>query len=208
MRLSATATTVSWALVAGAALAGSAIGQAVAMAGAVPLTGLSLAHGIAYLVRKPAAGGGCTPCAQKAKERARLARRRRMKAWLSGRWAVTARKATRTCTACKSTFTRDELIEFADQLPAADTEILGVIQGSAEFQRVASLLARPQPIDSWSADMRHHFVFQLQPTDDGRGRHALFAARWEDYGLASAVLVTQNSDGGDPLVTAIRALAP
>jgi hypothetical protein len=205
MRISATATAVSWALAGVAAITESTIGQAIALAGAVPLTVLSMAHGIAYLTRERVSAGGCTACEHKARERARLARRRRVKAWFTGRPGRPARQANRGCLDCK-TSTRDELIERADQLPTADTHILDVIQASPEFQHVTPLLAQPAPIDSWMADMRHHFVFALNTTDDGRTRHALFAARWEDYGMASTLLVTQSSGGGDPIVTDIRAL--
>jgi hypothetical protein len=95
------------------------------------------------------------------------------------------------------------MLELADQLPTADAELRGVVEASAEYQLIASRLASHEPVDTWQADMRNHFLYRLQPDENGQSANALFVARWEDYALMSAVLITPNPNG-EPTVVDLR----
>jgi hypothetical protein len=177
----------------------------VAIVPAAAFTTLSIAHGVAYVVR-PAPVKGCVSCAEKAQARRRAARRQRLWSWL--RKQPKAAAASRTAGGCKTCGQRrsvDELSAIADELPRADEELRGVVESSPEFQSLLPRLAAREPSDSWQADLRNHFVYSLKPETHGEGATALFVARWEDNLPLTAVVVIPDPNGGEPRIVDLRA---
>lgn len=209
MRLSAGLTAGSWLLFAALSMLSAQSWMTLTVTIATVLsTSVSLAHAVAYAVREPAPVTGCSACAQKAKTRARIARRRRRMQWL--RHPLTAfrlprrTRTARPCGACKQKITAENMLELADQLPAAEVALRAVVESSVEYQLIASRLVSPEPVDTWQADMRNHFLYRLRPDENGQSANALFVARWEDYALMSAVLITPNPTG-EPTIVDLRA---
>ena len=206
MRLSATLTAASWALLTAQALSGVAWLQPLALAAVVLCTSVSLAHAVAYLVREPA--GACTPCARKAQRQRRAARIRRIKSTMMF-WRQPRRRASgkpRECIACKQA-SRETLQTAPEELPNADAGLLDVLRTSSEFQSIAADLADSAPIDTWQGDLRNFFVFQLHPDANGHHRHAVFVIRWEDRGLLSAAVITADPSSNEPQVRDLRQAA-
>jgi hypothetical protein len=170
----------------------------------IAFTTLSAAHGVAYVVRGPAPTGECLPCAEKARARKRAARWRRLTRWLRRPKGVSASRRTTDCKTCGKRQSGDDLIDAADRLPAADEALRARVESSAEYRSLAQRLAAAQPVDTWRIGARSHFVYPLKPETDGEGATALFIARWEDDALLAAMLVTPDSNGGDPHVTDLR----
>jgi len=172
---------------------------------AAAFTTLSIAHGVAYVVRGPAPIEGCVSCAEKAKLRQREARRQRLWSWLRKPKAATASRTAGGCKTCGKRRSVDELSAIADELPGADDGLRVVVESSPEYQSLLPRLAALEPADSWQADLRHHFVYRLKPETDGEGATALFVASWEAYAPLMAVVVIPDPDGGEPRVVDLRA---
>jgi hypothetical protein len=206
MRLSAHLTIGSWLLLAAMIVLGVSSIVAIAALIAVLCTTVSVAHGVAYYVREPGPVQGCNACAQKSKERARRSRRQRVWQRVRHPFAALAaeKKAARRCNTCKPRITAANIHELADHLPSADEDLRAVVEASPEYQLVVSRLAAPDPVDTWQADMRNHFIYRLQPDVNGHCAHALFIARWEDDELLSAVLIRPGHDG-EPTTVDLRA---
>jgi hypothetical protein len=206
MRLSAGLTAGSLLLL--AALMGAGAGTPLVFAAVVlvgAFTTLSIAHGIAYLVRGPAPVKGCVSCAEKAKARQRAARRQRRWSWLLKPKAAAASRTSSGCRTCSKPRSLEALYAMADELPRADEGLRAVVESSPEYQSLLPRLAALEPIDSWQVDLRNHFVYRLKPETDGEGATALFVARWEDYTPLVAVVVIPDPNGGEPRIVDLRA---
>ena len=176
----------------------------VAAAPVIAFAGLSAAHGIAYLVREPVAATGCTPCAKKARAIQRAARKRRLFSWFhrpvrhNGRHTRTSNRHT------TATQSLQGLSQSVEALPRADQGLLSVIKASPEYQSIVSRLADADPVDTWREDVRNHFLYRLNADADGAPSEALFVARWEDYDLLSAVVITPSPNGGEARIVDLR----
>jgi hypothetical protein len=202
MRLSWQLALALWMLLAITLITGqSALMSTVALTATLMVTSLSVAHGVAYMVRPAETRSGCSTCEQKAKARARAGRRQRWKNLL--RWRFGSRAQNGKCRTCRQRWSQQEMIEFADELPAADPDLIAVVEASPEFAVIRDHLAIAMPVDTWQADMRNHFLYQLEPLD-GVTRNALFIARWEDERLLSAAVITTSADGGEPSVRSLQ----
>jgi len=184
-----------------ALLIGAGASTAVMLTAGVPaiaFTALSVAHGVAYVVRGPAPAAGCASCAEKARAR-RLARLRSHPWSFLRRQKVAITKAPATgCRTCGKS---------RGDLPA-DEGMRAIVEASPEFQSLVGRLAEAEPVDSWEVDMRNHFLYRLKPETDGEGARALFVARWEDDDLLSALVITPDPAGGEPMVVDYRAAGP
>ncbi len=193
MRTSAAAALAAVALAALLPATGAAAWlQALALTGAVLLSCWLAAHLVAYVLRGPERATGCKTCAEKAKARARAYRWRRLLAAMRGARNAPARR-TKACRNCRPTAP-----EAMVDSPAAAPGLRHVAEGSPEFARIRARLASTEPADSWQADQRHFFLYDLVPQPDGTVSHALFITRWEDDVPISAVLVTPDPAGGPP----------
>jgi hypothetical protein len=76
-----------------------------------------------------------------------------------------------------------------DALPA-DEGLRAVAEHSVEFQQLVSRLARPEPVDTWQADMLHYFLYELISGPDSPQSHALFVTAWEYDAPVSVVMLT------------------
>jgi len=171
---------------------------------AIGFTALSLAHGIAYVVRGPAPTG-CKSCAEKRKAHQRIARWRRLKWRLRHPFAQRKVQARQQgCKTCPGPRTLDEAMNEADELSPADQEIRGLIEATPEFQSIVAHLAETDPSDTWHYNLRNHFVYTLKPDAYGVGATALFVRRWEDDGFITAAIVIPDDDGGEPRVIDLR----
>jgi hypothetical protein len=203
MRLSWQLALALWMLLAITFISGqSPLMSAIALTATLIVTSLSLAHGVAYVVRAPEPRSGCSTCQQKAKARVRAGRTRRR--WQNLlRWRFGSRAQTGKCRTCRQRWSQQEMIDFADDLPTADADLIAVVEASPEFAVIRDHLAISTPVDTWQANMRNHFLYQLQPRD-GATMNALFVARWEDERLLSASVITTSGDGGEPSVRSLQ----
>lgn len=78
--------------------------------------------------------------------------------------------------------------------PPAAQGLRAVAERSAEFRQLVPRLARPDPADTWQADMLHYFLYELTREPDRAHSHALFVASWEQDTPVSVVLM-----GPDPM---------
>ena len=202
MRLSWQLALALWMLLAIALLTGqSPLMSTVTLTATLLATSLSVAHGVAYVVRAPETKSGCSTCEQKAKALARAGRRQRWKNLVRGRLRSRPRNAK--CRTCRQRWSEQEMVDFADDLPAADADLIAVVEASPEFSLIRNRLAGSTPVDTWQANMRNHFLYQLQ-SQHGVATSALFVARWEDDRLLSASVITAPADGGEPAVHSLR----
>lgn len=89
--------------------------------------------------------------------------------------------------------------------PSAEAGLRHVVDRSPEFQSLLPRLVSAEPADTWTADMLHYFLYELQPDADGLSSHAVFIARWENDIPVSAVVVTSDPAGGAPRSLDLRA---
>jgi hypothetical protein len=208
MRWSAGLTAASWLLAVG--LIGGAAPAPLVLTALVPafaFTGLSVAHGIAYLVRGPAPAVGCKTCAEKARARQQEARWKRLRWRLSHPFAQrpTARKRKkRACRSCGPR-TADTAIRRADELPKADPHLRELVEATPEFQALIPFLEATEPVDSWQYDLRSHFVYELNAGAYGDGATALFVASWGADTPPTAVIVVPDGNGAEPRIVDLRA---
>jgi hypothetical protein len=196
-----------WLLLLGALITAGA-SKPLILGAIVPATAfitLFIAHAVAYLVR-PAPVKGCLSCAEKAKARRRAARRRRLWSWSPRQRAAEARRRARSCRTCGKRRSAEELSAMADELPPANEELRGLVESSPEFQSLLPRLAALEPVDTWQADMRQHFVYQLRSDGHGPPASALLVASWDNHGLISAVEITPDPEGAEPRVTDLMLL--
>jgi hypothetical protein len=165
---------------------------------------LSIAHGIAFLLR-PSSTPTCRTCAARRRAWARKHFWRILKHRLQ-RWVRGERAAPQRGGNCRNCGQKTPL-EVMDEQPPAAAGLRHVVERSRQFALIAQRLAHPDPADSWEADMLHYFVYTLRPHADGRPAHALFVARWEDDVPVSASLFLFN-EGGEPEVRDLSALLP
>lgn len=178
------------------------------VAAAVPaaaFTTWSLAHGIAYVARGPERSKGCRSCAERARARQRKARWERRFAWLLPKKAAAPSRRKAGCRNCDPAKALARSLELADGLPPADADLIFVVEESLEYRALLPRLAFPQPVDTWKADLRSSFLYELKPDADGVVSNAIFVTRREDDEPISALLVTPSPDGGEPRAVDLRA---
>jgi hypothetical protein len=91
----------------------------------------------------------------------------------------------------------------AEDLPCADTALLGPLKASAEFASIHARLVSDHHIDSWQEDGLHFFVFQLSAVNGPWNGHAtekelpvaVFVMNVDPKELVSAVTITPLPDG-------------
>lgn len=79
-----------------------------------------------------------------------------------------------------------------------------MVEESSEYRALIPRLAFPQPMDTWKADMRSSFRYELVPDNDGVTSNAVLVTGWEFDEPIAVVLVTPNPNGGEPQVVNLR----
>jgi hypothetical protein len=154
------------------------------------------AHGVAYALRGPERATGCRSCAENARAYRRARRWRHVRAWFaSAPVPATGRAGCRRCGR------RTPVSEMPDALPA-DEGLRSVAEHSVEFQQLVSRLARPEPVDSWQADMLNYFLYELTSGPGSPQSHALFVTGWEYDAPVSVVVLTPEEAMLQPLAAA------
>jgi hypothetical protein len=80
--------------------------------------------------------------------------------------------------------------------PAADAGLRAVVEGSVEFLDLLPRLVRPEPVDTWQANMLHYFLYELEPGAGGVHPQAVFIADWEHDVPLSMVLIEPDQTAG------------
>jgi hypothetical protein len=192
MRLSAALTIGSWSLLATLLIAGAREPLLFfAALVAAMLTPLSVAHGIAYALRGPSRAIGCVPCAAKTKVQA-----------YKTPSAFTVPKSRSTCTSCaQAPRPLEALSAMAEDLPKADEALADVLEKSGEFNAIRHRLSNLGPMDSWQADMKHYFLYELKPDAEAENATALFVMSWDyDEPISGMVVTTDQADGNARVV--------
>jgi hypothetical protein len=162
---------------------------------AAVFTALSIAHALAYALREPAPAGACKPCAAKAMAVRRASQRKHFVKWIrAGLTKSLSDRRGRVATPHATPY------QDIDDLPGADSGLIPIVESSPEFQTIASQLRDKVPSDTWRDGDRNHFLYRLQSNGESAERNALFIARWEDYGLLCALLITTDLHKAEPLV--------
>jgi len=167
---------------------------------AAAFSALSIAHGAAYVLRRPAAAKRCTPC----EARRKTEREGGLKQGFSRRTpapGVTS-QIFRSCATCGKSKSPAELIATADQLPRADQRLLKVVESSEPYRSLMEKMASLSPIDDWQANQNNHFVYRLKDDAYGEGASVLFVAAWPTHELISAMVVVPSDP--EPLLIDVR----
>jgi hypothetical protein len=99
--------------------------------------------------------------------------------------------------------------QVEDDLPGADTKLLGPLKRSPEYRTLHPRVADIRPIDNWQQDGLHYFVFQLRAADGApvapeAAPVAVFTMHPEAPEPISVVVVTPSQDGGEAEVVNLR----